>query len=179
MSAPFDPVKLLDVLCKHNVRYVVIGGFAATAYGSHLPTTDIDITPERSRETLTQLSSALRKLEARVRTDGVPDGLAFAHDARSLRTVGVLNLVTKYGDLDLVMEPAGGATFGDLASRAVVVQVQGVTIPLAALDDVIASKRAANRPKDRAAFATLELLRQRVAEEADSLASERSEANQV
>lgn len=162
MSFAFDPVGLLDVLRRHKVRYVVIGGFAATAYGSHLPTTDVDITPERSRENLERLSDALTELDARVRTDGVPDGLAFPHDGRSLRNVRVLNLTTTHGDLDLVMEPAGGSNFEELEAKVLLIQVHGVAIPLASLEDVIASKRAANRPKDRAALATLEAIRQRL-----------------
>lgn len=158
----FDPVALLDVLNRCGVDYVVIGGFAATAYGSPLPTTDVDVSPERSPANLARLSRALDELEARVRVDGVPEGLPFSHSAESLATVDVLNLVTSHGELDLVMRPAGGADFATLASRALTVHVHGVALPLAALADVIASKEAAGRPKDRQALPLLrELLRRR------------------
>ncbi|MGC2192344.1 MAG: hypothetical protein WA751_08415 [Candidatus Dormiibacterota bacterium] len=166
MGDPFDPLALLAILQRHEVQYLVIGGFAATAYGSHLPTTDIDITPERSRQNLTRLSAALTEMDARIRTDGAPGGLPFPHDGALLLGVGVLNLVTSHGELDLVMEPAGGATYDQLASRVVVVEVRGVAVPLAALDDVIASKRAASRPKHRAALPTLDELRNRLQESA-------------
>lgn len=158
----FDPVALLDVLNHSGVDYVVIGGFAATAYGSPLPTTDVDVSPERSPANLARLSRALDVLEARVRVDGVPEGLPFAHSAESLAAVDVLNLVTRYGELDLVMRPAGEADFAALAGRALTVHVHGVALPLAALADVIASKEAAGRPKDRQALPLLrELLRRR------------------
>ncbi len=73
MSAPvFDPVQLLAVLDRHGVRFVVIGGFAAVAYGSPLPTSDI--TPARDAENLGRLSEALSDLAARVRVRGIPGG---------------------------------------------------------------------------------------------------------
>ena len=157
----FDPVQVLQILHRHDVRYVVIGGFAATAYGSHLPTTDVAITPERTRENLSRLSSALLEMNARIRAEAVPQELSSAHDGASLQRISVVNLVTNHGDLDLVMDPAGGATYAQLASRALVVQLHGVAVPLAALEDVSASKRAANLPQDWLALPILEELQAR------------------
>jgi hypothetical protein len=43
---PLQPDRLLTVLQRHQVRFVVIGGYAAWSRGVHVPaTTDIDITP--------------------------------------------------------------------------------------------------------------------------------------
>lgn len=158
----FDPVALLRVLHEHGVRYVVIGGFAAVAYGSPLPTTDVDVTPERTAENLARLSSALRELQARIRVDGIPEGLDFGHDAQSLAAVTILNLTTRLGELDLVMQPAGGKSYSALADRGLVVQLHGVPVTLAALDDVIRSKEAAARRKDADALPMLRALRDRL-----------------
>lgn len=167
MSGPdFDPIRLLGLLNRHNVRYVVIGGFAAVAYGSSLPTSDVDITPARDPANLERLSTALSDLDARVRVDGIPGGLAFSHSKESLGDVRVLNLVTRLGELDLVMSPAGGAGFEELAGRQLVVRLHEVDVPLAALDDVIAAKEAAGRPKDRNSLPLLRELRDRLAREA-------------
>ena len=162
MRPVFDPVSLLATLNDHGVRYVVMGGFAAVAYGSPLPTVDVDITPERSRENLERLSSALDDLEARIRVEGVPEGLAFDHDAAGLGRVSILNLTTRLGELDLVMTPSGDAGYPELASRAVVVELHDVSVPIASLDDVIASKEVADRMKDRAALPILRALRDRL-----------------
>lgn len=162
MTDAFDPVRLLAVLNSHGVRYVVLGGFAAVAYGSPLPTSDVVITPCRDPGNLRRLSAALTELGARIRVDGIPGGLPFAHSVQSLADVSVLNLVTDLGELDLVLSPAGGATFGDLARRQLVVGVRGVSVPLAALEDVITSKQAAGRPKDRAALPLLRELMTRL-----------------
>ena len=162
IPAVFDPIALLRVLNRHRVRYLLIGGFAATAYGSPLPTVDVDVTPEPTRDNLRRLSGALDDLGARVRVEGIPEGLAFAHSGDSLREIAVLSLVTRLGDLDLVLRPAGGAAYAELAARAVTVHLHGMDVALASLDDVIASKEAADRPKDRQALPILRALRQRL-----------------
>jgi hypothetical protein len=64
----------------------------------------------------------------------------------------MLNLVTDYGEMDLTFEPSGGlGGFDDWNAKAIVVDIaEGVSVHIAALDDIIESKQAANRPKDRA-----------------------------
>jgi len=99
--------------------------------------------------------------DAKVRVEGVPGGLPFAHNAASLSDVTVLNLTTRAGDLDLVNAPAGIASYTQLAEASLVIQVHGVEVRLASLDDIIASKQAADRPKDRVALPILRRLRER------------------
>jgi hypothetical protein len=59
-------------------------------------------------------------------------------------------------DLDLVFAPDGIETFAEAKSRALLIDGR---FPVASLDDIIASKRAANRPKDRASLPRLEAFR--------------------
>ena len=102
-----DAEHLLRVLLSHEVKFVMIGGMAGAVHGSPFPTEDLDITPERSAENLGRLSNALDALDARIRTEGVEGGLPFGHDADSLASVSVWNLVTPYGDLDISFVPNG------------------------------------------------------------------------
>ena len=76
-----QPAEIIAALERHGVRYVVIGGLAATLHGSPLMTTDANICPAREEDNLQQLVRALVDLRARIRTAGVPGGLAFACDA--------------------------------------------------------------------------------------------------
>lgn len=55
----FQAEKILAVLNEHGVRYVLIGGLAASLHGSVTPTFDVDITPEMTRDNLVRLSAAL------------------------------------------------------------------------------------------------------------------------
>ncbi len=158
----FRPDEILRVLHQHRVRFVLIGGLAATLHGGVHPTFDVDITPEPSPANLKRLSAALRALEARIRVDGIAGGLPFDHDAASLARITTLNLVTRAGDLDVAMQPAGVGTFAEWNVHAVEIVVMGVPIRVAGLDDVIRSKEAADREKDHITLPALRLLRQRL-----------------
>ena len=158
MAGRFDPEEILRILDRHGVRFVVIGGLAATLHGSPHVTTDVDITPERGRKNLERLSAALRELNARVRVEGIPEGLPFGHSAESLGTIELLNLNTTHGALDICLEPAGTRGYPDLARDAVAVELLGVTVSVASLVDVIRSKEAAGRPKDELTLPTLRRL---------------------
>lgn len=143
------PELLLGSLREHGVRFVLIGGFAAVIHGSPYVTVDVDVVPERSDENLARLSEALDALHARVWTSNEPEGIPFGHDAASLRGVNVWNLVTDHGRLDVTFEPSGTTGYEDLARDAVRLVVLGVEIDVASLADVIRSKEAAGREKDR------------------------------
>jgi len=152
-----DAAAIVSAMNRHGVRYIVIGAFAAIAQQVPIPPTrDIDLTPETSRENLERLSAALTELDARVRTQSAPDGLAFAHNAASLRDAVVWNLVCAHGEFDLTFQPAGFERgYTDLEPRAHSVSVQGVVVLVADLADVIRSKAAAGRPKDLLVLPTL------------------------
>lgn len=162
MARDLDLAALLSTLDRHQVAYVLIGGMAAVAHGSPFPTEDVDITPATGKNNLARLSSALDELDAKVRAEGVPDGLPFAHDADSLGAVQTWNLTTRYGDLDLSFAPDGTAGYDDLRRDAEETDLLGITVPVASLADIIRSKQAANRPKDQRVLPTLRDLLARV-----------------
>lgn len=157
----FDPEALLDVLQRHDVQYVLIGGLAAALRGSAAPTFDVDITPDIDATNLARLSAALTELDARVRVDGIPGGLPFAHDAISLARMRTLNLTTRLGDLDIAFSPAGVGNYSQWEAKATSVTVLGVAVKVASLDDIIRSKEAADRAKDRMQLPMLRVLQQR------------------
>ena len=76
-SSDFDPERMLSALADHEVRFILIGGMAAVLHGDVGVTVDIDVVPERSDENLERLAEALRGLDARLRTEGEPEGLSF------------------------------------------------------------------------------------------------------
>jgi hypothetical protein len=149
-ETPLDATAIVDVLNRHNVRYVVIGAFAAIAQQAPIPATrDIDLTPDTTVENLNLLSAALKELGARIRSDAVEGGLPFEHDASSLARAVVLNLICPVGEFDISFRPSGFAGgFEELAVRAHLVRVGDTRVMIADLGDVIRSKEAAGRPKD-------------------------------
>jgi len=144
-------------LDRGGVRYVLIGGLAAVLQGSPLPTLGIDICPAPDDANLVRLAATLKQIDARVRAADIPEGIPFACEASFLKNVQVLNLVTRFGDLDLSFRPSGTEGFDDLAQHALEVSIGRLRVQVAALEDIIRSKEAANRPKDHR---TLPVLRQ-------------------
>lgn len=122
------------------------------------------MTPSSSPENLARLSAALYELAAKVRADGVSDGLPFSHDAASLARARVWNLTSVAGEFDITFEPSGTAGYDDLAVNAIHLAVRGQDLPVADLADIIRSKEAAGRPKD---FSALPALQRRLAAQAD------------
>ena len=100
-----DPERLLAGLVEEGVQFILVGGYAALVHGASRPTQDVDVTPASSTANLTRLVQALKRLEARIRTDAVPEGLPFTTSAEAMRGVLMLNLTTTFGDLDLAFQP--------------------------------------------------------------------------
>lgn len=156
--AEFDPVSMLRILRSHDVEFLVVGGVAARLRGAPLLTQDVDITPEPTAVNLQRLAAALEDMEARLRSATDTEGVRFPFDADLLATKKLWTLTTKFGDLDLVLEPAGFEGFEELADGASPLRVAtepDLYVEVASLSDVIASKEAAGREKDLAALPLL------------------------
>lgn len=147
--AALDPERIVTVLGRHEVRYVLIGALAARLQGFPRLTADADITPSRDPRNLERLAAALRELEARVYTESVPEGLAFDCSAAALARAELWNLLTAGGRLDVAFTPSGTDGYDDLLENAVRFEVFGQEVLAASLEDIIRSKQAADRPQDR------------------------------
>jgi len=159
----FDPVRICSVLLEEEVEFVVLGGFAAIVRGSSLPTRDIDVIPSRDRSNLDRLGRALTRMNAKIRIsdDPVPTKI----DGGFLASMPhMLNLVTDFGEMDVTFSPAGSAGDFEGWKKHATLEVidDGLTVLVASLDDIIDSKRAANRPKDQMALPYLESLRDEI-----------------
>jgi hypothetical protein len=153
----FDPLKIVQALNHRGVEYVVIGGYAGQLHAAAVPPTrDIDFTPRTTAENLSRLSQALTDLDARIRTEGTPEGLPFSHDAESLANVGIWNLTCKFGELDISLKPSGTDGYEDLVRTAIRVNTRSEQMHVASLADIIRSKEAAGRPKDFRALPALQ-----------------------
>lgn len=165
-EADFDPERVLGALAEAEVRYVLIGGMAAILHGDAGVTIDLDIAPAFDPDNLDRLAAALRSLGARVRAEGSPEGVPFDCSGAFLRNLGrdaLLNLTTHAGDIDVAFTPTGTQGFRDLKRDAVSIDAGGITILVASLADIIRSKAAADREKDRRALPRLRALLERTA----------------
>jgi predicted nucleotidyltransferase len=153
----FTPTRLLRTLVGHGVDFVVVGGIALVFHGSARITQDLDICFASDQANLDVLGSALRKLGARLR--GIADDVPFTPDGDALRRISIATLDTADGPLDLLREPPGAPSYDDLRRRAQRVQIDGVAVLVASLDDLEAMKRATGRPKDDLDLEEIEVIR--------------------
>lgn len=163
MPAPLDPERLVRVLAEHAVDYVLIGGLGAVLHGSPAMTNDADIVPAKDPANLGNLAAALRSLDARLRVAEDPDGVAFDPHPALLASMAMLNLTTAAGDLDLALAPAALEDYDALVRASVRYDIAGCEVRVASLADIIRSKEAADRPKDRATLPLLHALAEEIA----------------
>ncbi len=156
--SPLQADEIFACLDRHGVRYVLIGALAAVLHGSPLATFDADICPASEEEDLQRLAEALEDLDARIRTPDAPQGVFFPREVAFLARVEILNLVTRFGDLDLSFRPSGTSGFTDLVQNATKMLIGGHPVVVASLEDIIRSKEAANRPKDQRSLPVLRRL---------------------
>jgi predicted nucleotidyltransferase len=152
--------EILRSLSEAGARFVLIGGLAAQVHGSPSLTGDVDICFATDGVNLHRLAGALREMAAVRR--GMPDGVVAPIDDGALRAGDVFTLTTRFGDLDLLAHPAPGLDFDLLAADAMTIEIMGRVVQVASLDDLMAMKRAAGRPKDRIELEVLGALREEI-----------------
>ena len=129
-----------------GVRYLFIGKSGAILLGFPDTTQDADLFVENTAENGQALARALRVLGF---------DLTEEQESEILRRKDFIQLKNGPFDLDLIFAPDGIERFEDAWQR----RVTPDGFPVCHPDDIIASKRAANRVKDRESLPRLEAFR--------------------
>jgi hypothetical protein len=153
-----DVLRLLTALHEARVKFVVIGGVAATVHGSAYVTYHLDICYDRNRANLKLLAAALEQFHPRLRE--APRNLPFRLDAETLWRGMNFTLATDSGDLDLQGELEGIGSFEQALALSEKVRLFQITCAVPSIEGLIATKRAASRAKDLLVLPELEALRE-------------------
>ncbi len=146
-----------------GVRFVVVGGFSATAHGSARVTDDIDICYDTAPDNLDRLAALLARWDAYPR--GVQKGLPFIMDAKTLHQAPILTLTTSQGWFDIMDVVKGVGDYAKCLAESQELAVAGIRFRTLTLDALIRAKRAAGRSKDREHLIELEAIAATVAAE--------------
>lgn len=138
--------EICDAFARHGVRYLFIGKSGAVLLGFPDTTQDAVLSVERTPANGEAVVAALGELGF---------DLSSAQAADIVRGKDFVQLKNRPFDLDLVFAPDGIERFEEAWSRRVVVE----GFPVCHLDDIIASKAATNRVKDRESLPRLRAFR--------------------
>ena len=145
---PTDPKYLSDdfrdfltSLNEAGVEYLLMGGHAVAHYGYVRPTTDLDVWVAVSESNAEKLVAAVRRF--------------FDADLPGLEKSWFLDPenVTHFGarpNYIEIMPKVSGLEFRDASQRAVTAEMDGISIRLISLADLLVNKRASGRAKDLA-----------------------------
>jgi predicted nucleotidyltransferase len=150
--------RIVELLNRHGVEYLVIGGAAETIFGSARPTFDIDICHRRTIGNLERLAAVLREIKASIR--GGPRDLPFVPDARALYLGNNFTFDTTLREFDClaIVEPLG--QYEDLVQHAEEYPLGESRVRTIGLDDLIRIKEYLGRPKDRDSLMHLRAIKQ-------------------
>jgi hypothetical protein len=139
--------EIREVFARYRVRYLFIGKSGAILLGYPDTTQDADLFVEKTMENGRALAIALKEL-----------GFALTLEQEKDLERGRDFVQLKNGpfDLDLIFAPDGIETFADAWAKHL--EVEG--FPVCHIDDIIASKEAANRKKDRESLERLRAFRE-------------------
>lgn len=139
--------QVADTLTRNGVDFLFIGKGGAIILGYPAATQDVDIFPRNDPANAEKLIAALTELGFEL-TDAQTKGI--------LERADFVQLGDGPFDLDLVFAPDGIESFDEARSRMILID----NFPVAHIRDIIASKRASGRDKDRVDLPLLEDFRE-------------------
>lgn len=146
-----DFLAVLRALRASGAQFVIVGGVAASLYGSTRLTHDLDLVPSLDSETWPRLVDALYDLGGQPRIPESRDAIANPENVKQwIEEKGMLALTFRSSDgsteVDLLV--AKSNEIPALLDRATKVILEGQEFAVASLDDLIAMKKKAGRPQD-------------------------------
>jgi predicted nucleotidyltransferase len=133
-----DFKEFLRLLNSHNVRYLLVGGYAVGYHGYPRATGDMDIWIEMSESNSKKVASALRDF-------GMPDGAI--SESPFLEKNKVFRMGVPPVRLEVITS-ASGVDFNECYSNREVIKIDGIQINFISLKDLKKNKHAAGRHKD-------------------------------
>jgi hypothetical protein len=143
-----DYKDMLQALVDEKVEFLLVGAYALAAHGYPRATMDIDIWVMPSPDNAGAVLRAVHRFGAPVhnltRADLEKEGIVFQIGVAPRR----IDIITA----------ASGLDFNEASSRATSVEIEGITVRIPSIADLIRNKRASGRTRDIADAEALEAL---------------------
>ena len=142
-----DYKEMLQCLNDEGVKYLLVGAYALAVHGFPRATQDIDFYVWANPENAKSVFRALDRFGAPIR-DLSPKDLA---------TEGVVYQIGVGPRRIDILTRIDGVSFPEAYARRLIVQLEGVEVPVISRQDLIANKRASGRTQDLADLERLSL----------------------
>lgn len=142
-----DYKEMLQCLNDEGVKYLLVGAYALAVHGFPRATQDIDFYVWANPENAKSVLRALDRFGAPIR-DLSPKDLA---------TEGVVYQIGVGPRRIDILTRIDGVSFPEAYPRRLMVQLEGVEVPVISREDLIANKRASGRTQDLADLERLSL----------------------
>lgn len=149
-DAPFDAVAILRVLNRHDVAFVVVGGYAVAAHGVIRATEDLDVVVDQSWDNAARLAAALQELEA---TSATGADTPLTREVLVRRVDRLLD--TKHGEVHILNQVGTVPAYGELMP-AQPIEVDGERVHVATAQQLRVMKTGTGRAKDAVDLAELD-----------------------
>lgn len=142
----------IELLSRHGVDFIVVGGVAGVLGGAPVSTFDLDVVHSRTPSNLDRLLAALTELQAFYRdlTDR-----RLPADRDSLAGTGHNLMLTKFGPVDFLGTIGHGHDYDGLLPESAAVALGRYQVRVLSLDALIRIKEETASEKDRAALIIL------------------------
>ena len=142
---------MIECLQREGVEFMLVGGYAVALHGWPRMTFDIDFWVMANPRNATAVMRALKAF-------GAP--LMDLKEEDFHKPGMVFQIGTEPQRID-ILSAISGVAYEDADSRAVRMEVDGLSLKVIALDDLIANKRASGRPKDIVDAMTLDKMKEK------------------
>jgi hypothetical protein len=129
---------MLSVFSDHQIEYMLVGAYAMAAHGFPRATGDLDLWIRPSSQNAARVMKALKDF-------GAPVGDLTLND---LMTEGIVfQIGVEPNRIDLITK-ISGVSFTEAENNRLIVELDGLRIPVIGKQELIINKRATGRAKD-------------------------------
>jgi hypothetical protein len=139
---------ILSAFCAEKVEFMLVGAYAVAAHGLPRATGDIDLWIKCSEQNAERVWSALS-------TFGAPLSKVSKHDLTKPDTVVQIGVTPRRID---ILTGITGVEYGDAQPQQILIDIEGLKVPVIGLADLVRNKLAVGRPQDIADAARLQEL---------------------
>ncbi len=135
-----DFVDLLRCLIADRVEFIIVGAHALAAHGLPRATGDLDVLVQPTTDNSQRVIKALERFGAPLAAHGVSQA-----DFEVPENVYQIGLPPRRIDL---LTSISGVPFDEAHASRIIVQIEGMALPVLGREALLKNKRAAGRPKD-------------------------------